>query len=104
MLKVFGFSYSLNDIIIVTENLDDKIKVFGRIKRILFANDSIVFKLELYTNIIGFEKHVNSFKVVSSNEIIYKFFKNIIHKEPVVEIKISSNSFIQVRNFFYLLE
>ena len=102
-IRILGFSYALNDFCIVKDNLDNKIKCFGKIRRMLLANNELIFKLELF-NIIEFVQHTNSFKVISTSEFDYRYFKNIVHKETVNEFKIDQDTFIQVRNFFYVLQ
>ena len=100
-IKILGFLYELNAFIIIRDNLDVKEKTVAKIIRIMLANDNLVFKLDLYD--IEFVEHINCYKIASSNEVSYRYFKNIVHKKPINGLNINSDYFIQVRNFFHKL-
>jgi hypothetical protein len=102
-IKMMGFLYNLNGFLVVSDNLDSRKKTVGKIKRILLANDNLGFKLELY-DIVEFIEHINCFKIVSTNEISYRYFKNIVHKEPVNSTTLNTHIIIQIRHFFHILQ
>ncbi len=101
-ISLKGFSYKINDYIIVADNFDNRSQVFGKIKRILLANDSLVFKLEYY-DITDYLSSINCFTIIRSNKLDYKYYENIIHKEPANDFFIENIIYIQVRNFFHKL-
>ncbi len=101
-LFIEGFTYNLDDFIIVGDNLDIKTKAVGVIKRILIINNSFCFKINLY-DIIEFNTESNSYNVRETDHVIYKYFRNIIHKDTLNKFIINSKVFIQVRKFFHKL-
>jgi len=101
-ISLRGFSYKINDYLIVKDHLDIKSEVFGKIIRILLVNNSLVFKLELY-NITEYINNINCFTIISSNKQDYKYYENIFHKETINVFIIENINYIQVRNFFHKL-
>ncbi len=101
-VKIHGFLYKLNSYIIISDSIELKKKTVGKIERILLANDNLVFKL-LICDIVEYTKQINCFKIVASDEITYRYYKNIVHKEPQNTIIINSDLYIQIRNFFHKL-
>ncbi len=58
-----------------------KKKTVGNIVRILLANDNLVFKLAI-NDIVEFVTHLNCFKIGTTKELTYRYYINIVHKEP----------------------
>ena len=101
-VKIIGFLYKLNSYIIISDSIELKKKTVGKIERILLANDNLVFKLLLF-DIVEYNKQINCFEIVASEEITYRYYKNIVHKEPQNVITINSNLYIQIRHFYHKL-
>jgi len=101
-LSIEGFTYNLDDFILVRDNLDIKTEAVGMIKRILIINNSFCFKIRLY-DIIEFNIESNSYNVRETDHLIYKYLRNIIHKETLNKFVIDLKVFIQIRKFFHKL-
>ena len=99
-LKCFGFMYKIGDFIITKDNLNLKENVLGKIIKILMANDSPVFKLELF-DIQEFVKSRNCFRVKANGAHDMRYLKTIVHKHPVFGI---DKDFVQIRYFFNKLQ
>lgn len=103
-VKSCGFSYKLDDYLIIKDNLDIKENAFGKIIKIYVVDGSPVFSLSLY-DIKGYIKTRNCLNIKLNGHKDLKYLNTTVHKQPVYCIKsVDNDSLVQIRYFFNIIK
>ena len=103
-VKLSGFEYEIDTFIIINYNIKKNIECIGKIKKIIIYKNEFIFKISV-CNINSFKKNLNCLSVIETNKIVYKYYKNLPHKQALFDYSLDNNEYlIQLRYFYHVVD